>query len=411
MPSIGERVERRRECRLPVTLDGTFQAQDGRWTHEGIVEDLHRFGARAHIPHLELLAEGEPVFMELAVASAPDRVPGRVRWAEHCEEGGLRCGISFDEVLSLDLPLETVTAACARLQEESFSRGRQAASPLLEKAMTLLHGETWGGGIFRLMAEPAQHVFSTLRARLELEFLRLHKAMVEPRNASPEAMPHSVAAKSSGLLQELQAASAKIKECIACLRLLHSSLVLQPESFLYTVDPEEVIRRSITVVETLCAFLEGKMGTLRFLMQANGMPVLAVRPVDLRRAVDGCLLGLMESALHTDGSTLTVSAHAADGWIELRFGHNGFRMMQADELNISLKDNGLAGQTTPRDESTVLRFYHAVWPLKEYGASLYVRSESGRNRVHVRLPSEYIFAPGKLRPATTPSSHSARHCP
>lgn len=397
MPNIGERVERRRECRLPVTLDGTFTAQDGRWSHMGIVEDVHRFGARAHIPHLDALKEGETVLVELDMASAPDAMPGRVRWAERSKEGGLRCGICFEKVLRLNLPLETVTAACARLQKESFSRGGQATSRLLEKAMTLLHGETWAGGLFRLMAEPAQHLFSTLGARLELESLRRHKAMAEVCSACPEAVQQPLLAKTSRLFQELQAASAKIKECIACLRLLHSSLALQPECFLYSVDPAEVIRRSITAVEKLCALLEGKMGNFRFHMEANGMPLLALRPVDLRRAVDSCLLGLLESALDTHGSTLTVSAHAANGWIELSFGHDGFRMMQTDELSMSLEDDRLSGKTVPRDESTVLRFYHAILPLREYGASLHMHSESGRNRIQVRLPSKHILAPGKLK--------------
>uniref|UniRef100_A0A832EKP0 PilZ domain-containing protein n=1 Tax=Desulfacinum infernum TaxID=35837 RepID=A0A832EKP0_9BACT len=404
VPKIGERAERRRECRLPVSVDGTLKARDGRWTHYGIVEDLHRFGVRARLPDADALSEGEAVFVEFALASAPDAVPGQVRWAQRCEEGGLRCGIRFDDVLSLQLPLETVTAACATLQNQMSLRGRQAFLSFLEKAVLAMHGETWAGGLFALSAEPAQQVLNTLAVRLELESLRLQKALAAYHTASLEDPLHTVMARTSDLFRELQAASGKIKEGIACLRLVQADLVLEPESYLYTVDPAKIIRRAVSSMETLCAFLGGKMGALRFQLDADGLPLLAIRPVDFRCAVNACLLGLMESALLTDGTTLTVSSLTADSWVGLSFGHGGFRMLEADEVTIFPDVVPLSEKTGQRDEATLLRFSHAILPLREYGAILHIRAESGRNRVQLRLPSAHVFAAGKLKSSATPLS-------
>ncbi len=296
MPETRQRVERRRECRLPVSLDGRVKARDGRWAHPGIVEDLHRYGVRARIPDLEVLAEDEPVSVDFTGLTEPEEVRGRVRWTKPCEEGGLRCGIAFDDVLSLKLPLETVAAACARIQEEASGVGLRAFSKLLEKTTLAMHGDTWAGGLFSLCAEPTQHVLHTVSARLELESLRLQKAFSESRAVSPEAPMHPVAVRASNLFQELHSASSKIKEYITFLRLIQGALLLQPESYLYTVDPADVIRRSVSAMETLCAFMGGKMGALRFKVEADGLPLLAVRPLDFRRAMDACLLGLVESA-------------------------------------------------------------------------------------------------------------------
>lgn len=391
-------VERRRECRIPVAMDGTVKAQDGRWFCAGVVEDLHRFGARARLPDMEALAEDEPIVMDFALPSAPQDVPGRVRWAKRCEGGGLQCGISFDQALSMHLPLETVTAACARLQEQTATRRTQAFSSLLEKTTLSLHGETWAGGLFAVSAEPAQHLLNSLGTRLELAALRLQKAMAESRSAFPEAPLHPVMARASTLFQELQSASAKIKDGIHCLRLVQGALALQPESYLYTVDPAQVIRRSVSVMESLCGFLEGKMGALRFHVDVDGLPLLAVRPVDFSRSVNTCLLGLLESALATDGSHVAVESFVANGWVGLRFGHDGFRMLHADDVHISPKDLGTANRTANRDEGTVLRFYHAILPLREYDVSLHIHAESGRNRVHVRFPSAHVFSPERLKP-------------
>lgn len=397
-----ERGERRREWRLPVTLDGTLRARDGRWAHPGVVEDLHRFGVRARIPGLESLDEDEAVVMDFSLPSYPEEVPGRVRWARPCDEGGLRCGIAFDEVLSLQLPLETVTTACARLQEETTGVRLRETSSLLEKTLIAMHGETWAGALLHLAAEPAQQVLNTLSARLELESLRLQKVLSESRNAFPEAPLHPVLARASNLFQELQGASSKIKEGITCLRTVQGTFILQPESSLYTVDPADVIRRSVSSMKALCAFLGGKMGAFRFKTEENKPPLLAVRPVDFRRTVDACLLGLMESALATDGSTLTVGSFAANGWIGVRFSHDGFRMLQQDVLHIVPEDARFMEKTSSRDEGTALRFYHAILPLREYGVSLHIHAESGRNRIQVRLPSVHAFPPGRQQP---PGSH------
>lgn len=398
-----EKGDRRRECRLPVTLDGMVRARDGRWAHPGVVEDLHRFGVRARIPGLEALSEDEAVVMDFSLPSHPEEVPGRVRWAQPCDEGGLRCGIAFDEALSLQLPLETVTTACARLKEEAYGGLRLGeTASLLEKTALFMHGETWAGALFTMTAEPAQQVLNTLSARLELESLRLQKVLSESRNAFPDAPLHPILARASSLFQELQGASSKIKEGIGCLRTIQGTLIVHPESYLYTVDPADVIRRSVSSMKTVCAFLGGKMGALRFKTDENALPLLAVRPVDFRRTVNACLLGIMESALATDGSTLTIESFAADGWIGVRFSHDGFRMLQQDALHIEPEDPRFMGKTSSRDEGTALRFYHAILPLREYGVRLHIHAESGRNRIQVQLPSVHVFPPGRQH---TPDSH------
>ncbi len=93
---------------------------------------------------------------------------------------------------------------------------------------------------------------------------------------------------------------------------------------------------------------------------------------------------------------MTVGCFAANGWVGVRFGHDGFRMIQPDSLSLSPDDARFMEKTSSRDERTALRFYHAVLPLRPYGVDLHIAAESGRNRVQVRLPSVHVFAPGKL---------------
>ncbi len=394
---IGERVERRRHCRLPLALEGTIRARDGRWAQSGILEDLHHIGACARIGDVVALEEDETVVVDLAMDPKPEEVSGRVRWTQPCEDGSLRFGIAFDQPFHISLPLETAADACTRLQQKGSAPKLRATLSLLEKTALTLHGETWAGGLFGLCAEPAQQVFNTLGARLDLESVRLQKVLTESRTVSAEAPLHPVLERASNLLQALQNASAKIKECISFFRVIQGAMALQPESYLYTVDPADILRQSVTSLETLCAFLGGKMGALRFKMVPNGLPLLAIRPLDFRCCVNDCLLGLVESALATDGSTLTVETSITDGSVGIRFGHDGFRMIQADSLHITLDDVRFMENVTTRDERTALRFYHAILPLREYGASVHIRAESGYNRVQVGLPAAHVFTPGKLK--------------
>lgn len=389
------RGERRRECRVPVWLDGTLKAGDERWAYSGIVEDLHRFGVRARVPELETLSENEPVVVDFPQVPSTQPVRGRVRWAKSCEEGGIRCGIALDDVLSMDLPLEWVSDACSRLLEQI--RGTAVQTPpdarLLEKTLLTFHGETWMGGLLRVSSEPTQNVLNTLSATLELQGLRLRKALSETRisKSSPETPWTSLGQRAAELCDELQGASSKIKQYIHCLRLMHGALLLQPESYLYTLDPTQAIQQSVAAMETICAFLGGKLGVLRFKIENGALPLLAIRPVDFRQAMDACLLGLLESAMTTDASAVTVGCFVADGWIRITMGHDGFRLMQMDTMHIEPEDGRFLEKTSGRDERTALRFYHAILPLRDYGVRLHIFSESGRNRVHLQLPSVHVF--------------------
>lgn len=396
--ATGERGERRRQCRLPVSLEGTIRAADERWTQPGIVDDLHHFGACARIRDGETLEEGEAVVVGLAMNPKPEEVSGRVRWTQRCEDGSLRFGIAFDHSLNIALPLETAVSACARLQKTGQQPHRRAAVSLLEKTLLAMHGDTWAGGLFGLCAEPAQQVFNTLGARLELESLRLQKVMTQCRMGSPEAPLHPVLERTVNVLQALQSASAKIKESVSFFRLIQEAMVFQPESYLYTVDPGDVLRRSVATLETLCAFLGGKMGALRFKTIPDGLPLLAIRPLDFRYSVNDLLLGLLDSALAGDGSTLTVETSISNGSVGIRLGHDGFRMIQSETLHIAGDDYRFLERVSPRDERTALRFFHAILPLREYGASVHIRGESGYNRVQLRLPAAHVFTPGKLKP-------------
>ncbi|MEJ5349919.1 MAG: PilZ domain-containing protein [Desulfosoma sp.] len=390
-------MERRRQCRLPLALEGTIKARDGRWAESGILEDLHHIGACVRIGKVVAVKEDESVVVDLAMDPKPEEVSGRVRWTQRCEDGSLRFGIAFDESFRISLPLETAATACARLQQRGLAPRLRATLSLLEKTALTLHGETWAGGLLGLCAEPAQQVFNTLGARLDLESVRLQRVLTESRTVSAEAPLHPLLERATNLLQALQNTSAKVKECISIFRVLQGAMALQPESYLYTVDPADILRQSVMSLETLCTFLGGKIGVLRFKMVPNGLPLLAIRPLDFACCVNGCLLGLLESALASDGSTLTVETSVTDGWVGIRFGHDGFRMIQSDSLHITLDDVRFMENVTPRDERTVLRFYHAILPLREYGASVHIRAESGYNRVQVRLPAAHVFTPGKLK--------------
>ncbi|MEJ5364705.1 MAG: PilZ domain-containing protein [Desulfosoma sp.] len=386
MKRLSERIERRRDRRLPVSLGAVLRAPDGRWARHAHVKDLHRFGARACVEDMDILAEDDPVLVEFDLDSEKGEALGRVRWTLRGEGDSLHCGVTFDEPLSIKLPLDTVQAAFARLQEEAPEHKLNMNYSLLEKITLAMHGETWAGGLLNLFAIPAQHALNALGTRLELDSLRLQRALSETHALSAKASLHPLLLILTDVFQDLQTISKKIKEFIRHLNSLHGSLLLEPDNYVRQVDPAELMRQSVTFMEALCGFLGGKMASLRFRTAEGALPLLGVRPLDLRRSLDACLLGMMESALCSQGTTITVGPIETESWVGVQFGHDGFRMMQAQALRLRLDDAGFIGETSSRDERTALRFYHAILPLREYGVFLNIYPESGRNRVQLRLP-------------------------
>lgn len=294
----------------------------------GTIEDLHPYGARARISHINIpLFEDEAILVDFGLNSEPQEVPGRVRWTQQCEDGSLRCGVAFDNILSMKLPLETVAAACARIEDKATRLSQPLPPSLLEGIVDANHPETTTGALLKISAKPAQHVFNTLKSRLELQSLRLQTALSHLREAFPQSMLYPAPATMSQVSQELENAINKIKQCIQYIQLLYGPLSRKTDSRLYRVNTAEAIRGSVTSMEALCAFLGGKMATLSFRIEADELPVLPVRPTDLRLAIDATLLGLMQSALETKGSSIVVRSSGAENWFELRFTHNGFRML------------------------------------------------------------------------------------
>ncbi|MDY6909986.1 MAG: PilZ domain-containing protein [Thermodesulfobacteriota bacterium] len=382
MTQEGNTEERRRDYRIPMDLPVHLTPLEDGGIIQGRLQDLSRSGAQAET--------GEPLAVEDAVridvrfdeVQAPVELPGTVRWCR-AVEGRYRIGVRFREAAALSFPLGHVARICSilesRAQAPPNGKGRWH---LLARSIQEFQPQTYWGTLFWVLSDMAQARFSRAAGQVGLCAFRLERLVQEWFDRS---LNDRLGQAARQVLEDMDETVSGFKAIATIFRNIKEKQISENRIFTYTVDLDALIEESVaSFSENVARLANRRPPPVKY--DRRRFPLVYGRSVDFSRCLDTLLLFAYQTLLYGKGSSLIVTSEQTDEFLGVLFSHDASQILGVNELEMNALDPGFVAGLSPRDLRLALWLHLGLLPVHEYGASLRVLSESGRNRIMLRLP-------------------------
>jgi hypothetical protein len=370
-------THKRREYRIPLAMPATFFKDDMIKPFKGHIENISSFGAlaRVAIP----VPKNTSLNLVFDIPETGKRVEsgGRVRW---CQGNRIcRLGVEFEDKISFDLPLKQVAKLCSHDTKRAVNDYSDKQTDLLQRSIKELQHRTYWGTLFGAFSNPMHTLFAQLAGQIGLSVFRFEKFHGEKETSSADQKEQSRVRES---ICALESVSSKLNEIASVFGLLRRE---DPKGLKRDTNVNIVIQDKIKFLQDITMKLANKKCNINYLPNENP-PLFRGRYSDFAQSIESLLLYSYHSILFGHCNGITVRSMFQNQTIQIDFCDDGSKILEERNIVIDYVAANSVARLSTRDMRNVLRFYHALIPLKESNAYLVVQSESGNNIISLRIP-------------------------